>query len=124
MSRSRADRRRAWRRGRLAELLCRWTLRLKGYRVLAAGYRVPVGEIDVLARRGGRLVAVEVKVRADRAAALEAVAPRQRRRIERALQWYLGSDPRAAPAGVRFDIFAVAPWRLPAHIEDAWRLGE
>ncbi|MDA1310623.1 MAG: hypothetical protein O2985_13600 [Proteobacteria bacterium] len=49
---------------------------------------------------------------------------RQRRRIERALEWYLRANPRRAEAGIRFDVFTVAPWRLPSHIENAWRHNE
>lgn len=119
--RTRQDRGKAYFRGQRAEALCRWLLRLKGYRVLESGYRTKVGEIDILASRRGWLVAVEVKVRADPAAALEAVTWRQRRRIERAVEWYLRGHPRHDGKGIRFDIFAVAPWHLPIHIENAWR---
>jgi putative endonuclease len=124
MTRDRSGRVRAYSRGRFAEHLCKWILRLKGYRILEVGYRTKVGEIDILATRGGRLVAVEVKVRATHDAAIEAVGWRQRRRIERALEWYLRGNPGAGPAGVRFDIFAVAPRRFPTHIENAWRGNE
>jgi len=115
------DRAAAYSRGRFAEALCRWVLRLKGYRILETGYRTKVGEIDVLAVRGGRLIAVEVKIRRNLADAREAVTWSQRRRIERAVDWFLRARPDAAPNGIRFDVFAVAPWRLPSHIEDAWR---
>src|SRR3546814_2682027 len=49
-----AARRRAYARGRRGERIAAWWLRLKGYRVLALGFRCPVGEIDLVARRGGR----------------------------------------------------------------------
>ena len=45
-------RQRAQRRGRFAEWLCLWYLRLRGWRILARGWRCPSGEIDILARRG------------------------------------------------------------------------
>ncbi|MDG2285987.1 MAG: YraN family protein [Alphaproteobacteria bacterium] len=124
MSQGRRDRARAYSRGQLAETLCRWILRFKGYAILESGYRTKVGEIDVIAARGGRLVAVEVKVRATHAGGLEAVTWRQRRRIERALEWYLRSNPNRGATGIRFDVFTVAPWRLPSHIENAWRSNE
>ncbi|HEX4628577.1 MAG TPA: hypothetical protein VH137_07290 [Gemmatimonadales bacterium] len=38
-------RRKAERRGRWAESLCLWSLRLRGYRILARDYRVGVGEV-------------------------------------------------------------------------------
>ena len=124
MSRHRAKRRGAYTRGRFAEKLCQWVLRVKGYRILEVGYRTKVGEIDILATRGGWLVVVEVKVRATHAAAVNAVTWRQRRRIERALEWYHRGNPGHGERGIRFDVFAVAPWRLPSHIENAWRRNE
>ena len=117
-------RRRAWRRGRAAETLCVWHLRLRGWRVLARGYRVPVGEIDIIARRGAVVAAIEVKARANFAEASEAVGARQRRRVARAFAQFLASRPRLAGLTLRFDVMLVAPRRLPAHMPDAWRLGE
>ncbi|MCH8154936.1 MAG: YraN family protein [Proteobacteria bacterium] len=49
---TRETRRRAYGRGRRAEALAAWWLRLKGYRILARGFRVAAGEIDLIARRG------------------------------------------------------------------------
>ncbi len=124
MKSARANRQMAYEQGRLAEKLCAWVLRIKGYGILEIGYRTRVGEIDVLATRGGRLVAVEVKTRATRAAAIESIGWRQRRRIERALLWYMRANPQHGTNGVRFDVFVVAPWRLPSHIENAWQGNE
>lgn len=115
-------RRAAVRRGDRAERLCLWQLRLKGYRVLARRYRSPVGEVDLIVRRGGVLVAVEVKARGDFATAGEAVRARQRRRIARGIDHFLGSRPDLARLAVRFDVMLVAPGRLPRHLVDAWRL--
>src|SRR6185369_8239522 len=77
-------RQRAERRGRFAEWLCLWHLRLRGWRIRARGWRCPSGEIDILARRGRVLAIIEVKSRSEIAAAASALAPRQRRRIARA----------------------------------------
>ncbi|HUB96670.1 MAG TPA: YraN family protein [Stellaceae bacterium] len=117
----RRDRRRAHRRGHLAEWLCLWHLRCKGYRVLARRYRVPVGEIDLIVRRGRVLVAVEVKARADWDAAAASIQGRQRRRIARALEQFRGSRPDLATLDARFDVMLVVPRRLPRHLADAWR---
>ncbi len=75
---TRETRRRAYGRGRRAETLAAWWLRLKGYRILARGFRVASGEIDLIARRGRVLVHVEVKARASLEEAREALTPRQR----------------------------------------------
>jgi len=73
--RQRTRRQHALRRGRAAETMCRWHLRLRGWRILASGWRCPSGEIDILARRGGVLAVVEVKSRGDLGTAADAVLP-------------------------------------------------
>lgn len=113
--------RRAQTQGRWAEHAVAQYLRLKGYRILARGYRAPEGEIDIVARRGRVLVLVEVKARPSVEAAAYAIAPRQRRRIERAALRFLSNHPRHAGCDLRFDAILVSPWRLPRHLIDAWR---
>ena len=123
-SRHRARRVKARRRGVVAELVCRWHLRLRGWRIVAHGWRCPSGEIDILARRGGVLAIVEVKSRADLASAATAVLPRQRRRIARAAAAFLAARPDLAGLAPRFDVMLVAPLRPPRHLPDAWRVDE
>jgi putative endonuclease len=71
--------------GLAAQRICRLALRLKFYRILATRYKTPVGEIDIIAARGHTVVAVEVKARATREAAIESISPEQQSRIARAL---------------------------------------
>jgi putative endonuclease len=118
----RGARGRAQRRGRFAEFLCRWHLRLHGWRIVAADWRCPSGEIDILARRGRVLAIIEVKTRGDLAAAAAAVLPRQRRRIARAASAFLLARPDLAELAPRFDVMLVAPLRPPRHLRDAWRI--
>jgi putative endonuclease len=110
----------ARRRGRLGEQLCRWHLRLRGWRILACDWRCPVGEIDILAQRRGILAVIEVKSRPDFAAGAGALLPRQRRRIARAAEAYLLMRPDLATLALRFDVMVVAPRRLPRHLQGAW----
>ncbi|HWK44218.1 MAG TPA: YraN family protein [Stellaceae bacterium] len=106
--------------GRWAERLCVWHLRLSGWRILARGYRVPVGEIDIIARRRGVLALIEVKARPGWGTAAEAITPRQQRRIGRAAQLFLVQHPRHAGLDLRFDAMLVVPWRLPRHLRQVW----
>ena len=115
------ERRRHEQRGRRAEAIAAWWLRLRGFRILHRRFRTPVGEIDILARRGALVVAVEVKARADAERGMEAVGTRQRQRIARAAEHYLARQADAPQVGLRFDIVIVSPWRLPVHVADAWR---
>lgn len=118
---SRRRRRTAYRFGLRGEVRCVWWLRCQGYRMLARGYRLPVGEIDIVARRGRTVAFIEVKSRATMAKASVAVTPKQRRRIERAASGFLAANPHLSPQRIRFDIMYVVPGRLPIHIKDAWR---
>ena len=124
VSEGRAKKLRAVRRGRMAELLCLWHLRLRGWRILARDYRVTSGEIDLIARRGKWLIAVEVKARPTVADASEAISFRQRRRILRATEHFLARHPHFAQLTLRFDMMLVLPGRLPRHLPDAWRLDD
>ena len=118
------ERQKAERRGRLAELLCRWHLRLRGWRIVASHWRCPSGEIDILARRGRVLAIIEVKARRDFAIAAESVLPRQRRRIARAASAFLMTRPDLAMLTLRFDVMLVAPPRPPRHMPGAWRIDD
>ncbi len=118
---SAARRRGAYRTGRWAEGLCAALLRLKGYRIVARGFRLPVGEIDIVARKSDVLVCVEVKARRNLREATEALTPHQRRRIVRAAEAFIAGRDEFAALGVRFDVMLVTPRRLPRHIKDAFR---
>ncbi|MEO1093120.1 MAG: YraN family protein [Pseudomonadota bacterium] len=108
-------------RGRRAEAVAAWWLRLRGFRILARRYRTPVGELDLVAKRGGLMVFVEVKRRASTADAAAAVSLAQRRRIGRAAAAFLARHGAADAPHTRYDVIAVAPWQWPCHVVDAWR---
>ena len=116
-----AARRRAYARGRRAELLAGWWLRLQGYRIVAQDFRVPVGEIDLIARRGGVLAIVEVKRCDNLDAAGEAISRRQQRRVQHATEAFLQRRPQLAGLQLRFDALLLTPRHLPRHIKDAWQ---
>jgi putative endonuclease len=108
-------RRRAERGGRRAERLAAWWLRLHGWRILAVRARTPVGEVDLVVRRGRTLAFIEVKARATEAQAALALDDYRLRRVARAAEALL---PRYMREGdlVRIDAMFVTPWRLPRHM--------
>jgi len=114
-------RRRSHRLGHLAEMAGALALMMKGYRILARRYSSPVGEIDLICRRGINLAFVEVKARDDRGRAAEAISSRQQARIARAASHFLARHPHLESCQARFDVILVTPWRLPQHMSDAWR---
>ena len=107
-------------RGRLAEAIAAWSYRLQGFRLLERQLRTPVGEIDLVLRRGRLLVFVEVKYRASCDDALDAVTSRQRERIMRAAEYWLARHPHMADYDMRFDVVATARRSWPKRIEDAF----
>lgn len=110
----------AEKRGRAAETLACWWLRLHGWRILAQRARVPGGEVDIVARRRRTVAFIEVKARAsEEAAALSLDAWRLRRVVvaaERLSARYMqpGDD-------VRIDAVYIVPGRLPRHVPNIWQ---
>jgi len=106
--------------GRLAEWLALSYLRLKGYRLLAWRYKSPMGEIDLIMRKGQVTAFIEVKARASLDGAVEAVTSWQSKRIAAAARSWMGRDQIAARQACRFDIVAISPYHWPRHIENAF----
>jgi putative endonuclease len=92
----------------------------KGYRIVARRWRCPAGEIDIVAKRRGVLIFVEVKAREKLDAAAEAVLVRQQRRIIAAAEVWLANHPDFGDVDIRFDVVLVAPKSLPRHIMAAF----
>lgn len=114
------DRVRSEKGGRTAELIALWYLRLKGYRLLAHRYKSPMGEIDLIMRKGDTTAFIEVKARDTIDNAVIAVTAHQSKRIAAAARSFMGRDRKAALQFCRFDIVAVSPYHLPRHIENAF----
>jgi putative endonuclease len=97
--------------GAAAERRVRRYFRLRGYTVLGANVLAGGNELDVIVRRGRRLVFVEVKARSyeDFGDAFEAVGPEKRRRVRRAAEAFLAGRPELAGLEVAFEAVAVRP---------------
>ena len=124
-----AHRARDWRRGRFAEALVLWHLRLRGWRALARNWRSRAGEIDLIVRRGKTLAFVEVKLRSEDSVG-EVVKAHQRRRLERAAEDFAlryGYLRIKNPMTLRFDLAIVESvgifWRV-RYFANAWRSGD
>ncbi len=116
----RPERLAAFRLGLSAESRAAAYLVAKGYRIVARRWRSPVGEIDIVARRRGVLVFVEVKARGQFDDAAYSVTERQQRRIVAAAEAWLAQHPDDGLRPIRFDAMLVAPGRLPRHIAGAF----
>ena len=110
----------AEKRGRWAETLACWHLRLTGWRILARRARVRGGEVDIIARRRRTLAFVEVKARSSDEAAAMALDEWRLRRVVVAAERLA---PRYLRAGdeLRVDAIFVTPGRLPRHLPNVWQ---
>lgn len=106
-------------RGRRGERLAAWYLRLKGWKILATRVRTPVGEIDLVARRGALVAFVEVKVRASAAELDFAIDERRLARVAAAAEM-LAADHAGPGDDIRIDVILIAPGARLRHIENAW----
>jgi putative endonuclease len=112
----------AFKLGLSAENRAALWLTAKGYRVLARRWKSPVGEVDLVLKRGRLIVFVEVKARGRVEEAAEAVILRQRRRIVAGAEAWLAAHPEHAGYDMRFDAVLVAPGRLPQHVVAAFEV--
>jgi putative endonuclease len=113
-------RQRAERGGRRAEWLAGLWLQLKGWRILARRVRTPVGEVDLIARRGRTVAFVEVKARATAAETDHALDQFRLRRVTAAAN---ALAPRFVRTGddMRIDAVFIVPRRLPRHLPNVWQ---
>ncbi len=83
-----------------------------GYGLVEKNFRCPLGEVDVIAERNGRLVFIEVKTRSshDYGCPEEAVHPEKQRKLILLAQAYLKA--RKKECRISFDVLAVT-WKLP-----------
>ena len=82
-------------RGRAAERRVAWYFRRRGYRILARNVRAGGVELDLIVRRGRRLVF--------------SVDFRKRQRLRRGAEAWLLANPQHGDLNVTFEVVAVRP---------------
>ena len=102
--------RQARRRVNRGERLAARHYRLRGYRILGTNVRAGGYEVDLIARRGRKLVFVEVKERARQTygGGVGAVNREKRRRVRRAAASWLQAHPESASLEIRFEVASVS----------------
>jgi putative endonuclease len=113
-------RRAAFRVGVTAESRAAAYLVGRGYAIAARRYKSPVGEVDIVARRGPELLFVEVKARHRLDDAAQSVTPRQQKRIVAAAEAWLAQHPDDGTREIRFDVILVARSGRTQHITAAF----
>jgi putative endonuclease len=100
--------------GLVAERRAAWWYRIRGYRILGRNAWAGGHELDLVVRRGRRLIFCEVKEKTgDRFGdPLEMVGSEKQRRLRLAAQSWLAVHPEAHGLKVAFDVIAVRKGRL------------
>ena len=94
--------------GAAGEQVAAQYLQTHGYRIRARNYRVPIGEIDIVAEQQGILVFAEVKTRRSTSCGTPAqsVGYRKQQKIIQTASWYLRQE-QLEGCPCRFDIIEV-----------------
>jgi putative endonuclease len=92
--------------GLAAEEIAAQAYMARGCRILARRWKVPEGEIDLIAEADGVIVFIEVKARKTMATALTALQPKQKARLLACASCYLAAQASLNHA-CRFDLVAV-----------------
>jgi putative endonuclease len=97
------------RSGAEAERRVRRYYRLRGYRILGANVRAGGNELDIVVRRGRRLLVCEVKARSSPVFGdpWEAVGPEKERRLRRAAEGWLARHPELQELEIACEVVAV-----------------
>ena len=117
MSRSQAER-----RGRQAERIAAWWLRLKGWQIVGRRMRTRAGDVALVARRGAMLAFGEGKARASAAELDLAIDERRLARVAAAAE-ILWHDLAKPGDDMRIDVILLAPGRPPRHLANVWHGG-
>jgi putative endonuclease len=106
-------------RGHWGERRAALWLRLHRWRIVAQRVKTPVGEIDLIARRGKITAFVEVKTRNTPAELDLAIDEYRLRRVAAATN---ALAAQYVPPGhdMRIDVILIAPRQWPRHIVNAW----
>jgi putative endonuclease len=102
------------RSGRAAERRAVWWYRLRGYRILDTNVWAGAYELDIVVRRGRKLIFCEVKQkRGERFGdPLEMVDAEKERRLRLAADSWLARHPETEGLRVSFDVIAIRNGRL------------
>jgi putative endonuclease len=100
--------------GRAAEQRAWWHYRLRFYRVLARNVWIGGNELDLILRRGRKLVFCEVKAKGSARLGdpFEMVGPEKQRRLRRAAEAWLAANPELMQLEASFEVVAFRGGRL------------
>ncbi len=113
----------SYEKGVIAESVAVRNLENLGYEILARRLRTPYGEIDILAKNGDDIIAIEVKQRRTLSDARECISSHQMQRIYNALLFVISSDYASNMkyvANYRIDVICIDYTGHYEHIKNAF----
>ena len=113
--------RKSYNYGKLSEYIVCVILFFKGYRILKIRYKTKIGEIDIIAKKGGVLSFVEVKARADNSLS-EVLSQRQKKRIVNASKYFISNNSKFSNLGLSYDLVVFNNIFSFKHIKNAWSI--
>ncbi len=105
--------------GLLAEHIACLYLRLKFYQIIAKRYKTPFGEVDIIARKGRRIIFIEIKARRD-TSLMDFISKHQQQRITQAAQYFLLKFSKYQTYDLRFDAIIMNRYFWPKHFISYW----
>lgn len=109
-----------YQQGLLAEQIAALFLLCKGYKVLERRYKTPMGEIDLVVKKGKKIIFVEVKKRKKLDQALYSISPHQQYRIQKTALGFIKKNPHYQDFDLRFDVIYFSKRFWPHHLLNAW----
>ena len=113
-------RRKAEQHGRAGEGRAALWLQMKGWRILDRRRKTPLGEIDLIAKRGKVIAFVEVKWRRNAAELDHAIDEYRLQRVAAATE-AVAHEYATEGEDIRLDVLLLAPGSFPRHIVNAWQ---
>ena len=110
----------AYRRGIRAEIIAGLYLSVTGWRVLAWRWKCPLGEIDLVAKRGKIISFIEVKARQNEQAAIDSITAHQWRRISEAADLFMARHGQYTDCSWRFDAIIIVPRKWSRRFKNMW----
>lgn len=105
--------------GLLSEHVAALFLQLKFYKIIERRYKCKLGEVDLIARKGNKVVFIEVKARKD-TSLMDFISIKQKNRIIKAAEYFILTHPKYKNYQVSFDVVIVNGCFYPQHIQNYW----
>lgn len=95
--------------GQEGEDLASQIIEKDGLKILVRNFRCPIGEMDIIAIEGERLIFIEVRTRSTQKFGWgeESIQPKKRIRLQRIAEYYILSRKYKEWPPIRFDLIAI-----------------